>query len=344
MRKLILITLIVGGLFVALPASANNRILSLNTGSANSTWFITGEPSLVMNGFDLNALGVTRPVQIASVSLGVAAPIPGSLIDVVIYEDANGGSPADARIAGRQQVDITTTGTFTVTFATPVTITQPVIWVGFYLPVDFRFLADRSGTSVLTYWAWTPGGRFDVANLSSASILGPSDGTAPVSINLNGKARITVELIGGGTDTTGTTGTTPPVTTADVANTAALLNYPLCANLLYDTADELISYGNRINMHCSQPASFLAPVSPSGFTLRGTLYDILAFKDGGIMPSRFEVRITHCIRPDAADIDRAVIGSAWGSPRRWEILPTARLNDLICAEVRYPGNLAYFVR
>ena len=61
-------------------------------------------------------------------------------------------------LAGSQQVDITQAGTFTVTFTTPVQITQPVVWVGFNLPVGFSFAADTSGTSVLTYWAWTSGG------------------------------------------------------------------------------------------------------------------------------------------------------------------------------------------
>ena len=62
------------------------------------------------------------------------------------------------------------------------------------MPVGFEFHADTSGSSVLTYWAWTPGSSFDLSNLGSAAVLGPGDGTAPVNIAMEGIARITAEL------------------------------------------------------------------------------------------------------------------------------------------------------
>lgn len=319
---------------------AGETTLSQNSGTGNAPFFISGEPTLVMNGFDLNSIGIARPAVIDRVSISVQTPVPGTAVDVVVYQDANGGSPSDATLAGTTQVQINSSGTFTATFPTPITVTQPVIWVGFYLPVNFVFNSDTSGTSVLTWWAWTPGGRFDINNLGSAAVLGPADGTAPVNINMNGKARITLEITGaGGTNPQGT-----PQPVNPNANPAVMAAYPLCANLLWDTADELVSYQDQVNMHCNQVQTWQAPPVPVGYTLRGPVYDVIAFKAAGVTPNRFSVRITHCIRPDAADLDRAVMGSAHGNPRVWEILPTARVGDLVCAEIRYPGNLAYFTR
>lgn len=332
---LCLLCLLIGGTAVY----AGDTTLSQNSGSGNAPFFISGEPSLVINGFDLNAIGIARPAVIDRVSIAVRTPVAGTPVDVVVYQDANGGSPADATLAGTTQVTIDSAGTYTAVFPTPVTVTQPVVWVGFYLPVDFSFLADTSGTSVLTWWAWTPGGRFDLNKLGSASVLGPGDGTAPVNINMNGKARITLEITGaGGSATAGTTGTN-----VSAADPAVLATYPLCSALLWDTADEQISYQDRINLHCQEVPLWEAPPVPSGYTLKGAVYDVVAFGANGTTPPRWEVRITHCIHPAAEDIDRAVIGSAYGSPRVWNILPSARVGDLICAEVRYPGNLAYFV-
>ncbi|MBK8026085.1 MAG: hypothetical protein IPK19_33045 [Chloroflexi bacterium] len=315
--------------------NAGDTTLSLNSGSGNAPFFVSGEYTLVMNGFDLQSIGIARPAVVDRVSITIQTPVPSAVADVVIYQDADGGSPVNATLAGTTQVTVNSAGTFTAVLPTPVNITQPVIWVGFYLPVDTVFLSDTSGTSVLTWWGWTPGARFDLNNLASAAVLGPADGSAPVSINMSGKARITVEITGAGGTGTGT-GTNP------TPSTSVLAPYPLCGALLWDTADELISYQDQINLHCTQVPAWQAPGVPAGYTLRGQVYDVIGFKAAGVTPNRWSVRITHCIRPAAEDIDRAVMASAYGNPRTWTILPTARVGDLICAEIRYPGHLAYF--
>lgn len=341
-RRLAMLTVcMAAALIFSAPAAAGEQILSVNIGSGNDVWFISGEPSLVMNGFDLNALGIGLPATIDRVSLGVNAPVPGTPIDVVIYQDANGGSPVDAALAGRAQVDITSAGTFTVTLPTPVTVTQPAVWIGFYLPVDFRFLADTSGPSVLTYWAWTPGGTFDLANLASAQVLGPADGSAPVNINLNGRARITAEITGSSTTGVGTvTGNTAGDASANLSN---LQEYVFCVGVFHDTGDEFVSLEDRVNMHCREVPSWHSTSVPSGYFRQGALYDIVIFKQNGVVAAgRLDVAITHCIRPAPEHLATAVIGNGYGSPRTWRILPTQRFGDLICAEVRHGGHLSYF--
>lgn len=74
-----------------LPSSAGQIVLSNNSGSDSTVWFISGEPSLVMNGFDLTPLNIALPATIDRVSIAVNNPVPGASIDVLIYEDANGG-------------------------------------------------------------------------------------------------------------------------------------------------------------------------------------------------------------------------------------------------------------
>jgi hypothetical protein len=320
-------------------ALAGDRTLSQNSGTGNAPFFISGEQTLVMNGFDLNALGIARPVTVDRVTIAIQTPIASTPATVVVYQDVNGGSPADAQLVTSAQVTINSSGVFAATLPTPAVITAPVIWVGFYLPVGTVFLADTSGTSVLTWWAWTPNTTFNLSSLASAAVLGPGDGTAPVNINMRGKARINVEIISSGAAVA-----TPPVVGTTPANPEVMAVYPLCAALLYDTADEQISYQDQVNLHCREVPIWQAPPAPSGFTLRGVTYDVVAYKAGGVTPNRWSVEITHCIRPAAEDIDRAVIGSAYGTPRTWRILPTVRAGDLVCAEVRYPGSLAYFVR
>ena len=341
-KKAFFLILAVMTMIIVLPASAGTQVLSDNSGDGNAPFFISGEPSLVINGFDLNSLGIQRPAVIDKVSISVKTPVPGTAVDVVIYQDANGGSPVDASLAGTMQVTIDQAGVFTATFPTPVTVTQPVIWVGFYLPVNFNFFADTSGTSVLTYWAWTTGGRFNLNSLSSASVLGPAVGTAPVNIDLKGKARITAEITGANGGTTTTTTTTTTSGQSDV-NLGVMQPYANCGDVSHDTADEYISYQDQINLSCQQVALWQSPAALAGYTLRGNLYDILAFKANGVVEQRFLYRITHCIRPAAEDLDHAVIGSAYGSPRQWHILTTERFGDVVCAEVRYIGNLAYFI-
>ena len=146
------------------PAAAGDTILSINSGEENAVFFIKDEPSLVINGFDLTPLGLTLPTVLDAVSISVDAPVPGSSIDLVVYQDPNGGSPVDATLVRRQQVALEQTGINRIALDEAVIITEPVIWVGFYLPVDFRFHADQSGPSVLTYWAWTPASIIDLAS------------------------------------------------------------------------------------------------------------------------------------------------------------------------------------
>jgi hypothetical protein len=339
-----LTTLLGAAALLALSAGhvAAQQTLTNNVGADSDSWFISGEPSLVMNGFDLNALAVPLPTTVTSASIVVDTPVPGTPVEVVVYGDANGGSPSDAVLLGRTTVDITGSGQFTAVFPTPIAVAQPAIWVGFYLPVNFRFLADTSGTSTLTYWAWTPGGTFDLAQLSSAAVLGPSNGTAPVNINLNGRARINVTL-GTGTPTTpGVVGTPNAPGTGDLGVMAA---YPNCANVLYDTADERVTWREAIDAFCNLVPEWQAPPSPLGYIRQGSLYDIFFFKENGtLVNDRLTFPVTHCIRPESAFLDTGAIGVAYGAPRVWRILPTQRFGDLICAEVRFGGNLAFFTR
>ena len=58
MVKKSLLLLVLLGLLSVLPVSAGERVISVNSGDGNASWFISGEPSLVMNGFDLQSLGI----------------------------------------------------------------------------------------------------------------------------------------------------------------------------------------------------------------------------------------------------------------------------------------------
>jgi hypothetical protein len=387
LRKLLflslgLIIIAVIGLTVV-PVSAGDKVLSDNSGSGTAVSFVSGEQTLVMNGFDLTPLALQLPAVIDKVSIAVDTPVAGQPVTAVVYQDANGGSPVDAVKIGQQSVDITSAGTFTATFKPPVLVTQPVVWIGFYLPPGFKFISDTSGTSVLTYWAWTPGSTFDLNSLSSAQVLGPSDGTAPVNINLGGKAMITAEIstdrdadlipdttdncdtvynpsqadsnndgVGNACDQTNPTGPeasatapgNPQVVGTNVANVSVLQAYGSCANVSWDTADVTVSWQGGVNPVCQTVPTWEAPGSPPGFERRGTLYDITFYKPGGSVASdRLEISVTHCIAPPAEDIDRAVIGVAWGTPRVWQIQTTERFGNLICAELWRGGNLSYFV-
>ncbi|PJF41662.1 MAG: hypothetical protein CUN54_00595 [Phototrophicales bacterium] len=361
-------------------------VLSNNSGDTSTVWFISGEPSLVMNGFDLTPVGIQLPAAVDKVSIAVNAPVPGAQSEVVIYQDANGGSPIDATLVGRTTVNITQSGTFVANFNPPVIITQPVVWVGFYLPVDFEFLADTSGTSVLTYWAWTPGGTFDLANLSSAQVFGPADGSGPVNLDLGGVARITAEIstdqdrdgipdtfdncstvfnpsqrdtsgdsIGDACDPVNPTGAEPaPETTPLITQTtgngssapdlSVLRTYAGCETLSRDIEDIEISLHDSIDIHCQEIWPGFAPSSPSGFERKQLLYDISIFDENGVVPVRLATPVTHCIRPNPSDAASTLaVGLASGVPRRWQILPSERFGDLVCAEIPSGGNLSYFV-
>ena len=353
LKNRFLICVIVSLLLVVSPISAGDTVLSNNAGSGNNTFFIDGEQSLVMNGFDLAALGITLPTTLDAVSISVDTPVPTLSVEVVIYQDGNGGSPVDATLVARQTVTIATSGTARIVLDTPASITEPVVWVGFYLPVGFVFNADTSGSSVLTYWAWTPNSTFDLANLSSASVLGPADGSAPVNINLNGIARITAEL-----QTSATTSTT--VTSGDgtignqvvsnaTVDTSILENYFYCGPVFFDPQDIGITAGGRFDLTCRADIPRVSPGTirqPVNLRRAGFLFDIAAYGDYTRDPNDREllpIPVTHCIRPQDGDLENSVIGVAFGSPRSWEILPTVRYGDLICAEVTHSGNLSYFL-
>lgn len=333
---------------LALPSSAGDVLLNINSGTDSTVWFISGEPSLVMNGFDLTPLNLQFPAAIDRVSISVNTPIPGASIDLVIYEDSTGGSPVDARLVSQTQVNITQSGVFTHVFSEPVVINAPVVWIGFYLPVDFRFLADTSGSSVLTYWAWTPGGRFNLGNLGSAEILGPADGSAPVNIDMNGKARITAEIssLSGEVPVTTPTGPTSQITGGQ-ANLSVMQRYPEtgCDTLYYDTEDLRVIYENRLTFNCRLSWAGYAPANPPGYQRRQLLYDITIFDHFGNvqLPGDLRFPVTHCIEVNPDDLQRAVIGIAYGAPRTWEILTSVRYDNLVCAEVLKGGFLSYFV-
>lgn len=338
---------------VVVNVGAGDTVLSNNSGEGSTVWFIRDEPSLVINGFDLTPLGLTFPVQLDAITISVAQGVPGAPVEAVVYEDPNGGSPIDARLVARRSLSIDGPGVARVVFDPPVTINAPVIWVGFYLPVDTRFYADRSGSSVLTYWGWTPGSTFDLANLATAAVLGPADGTAPVNLNMGGIARINAELITGrppSGPSTAADGTPLGVQlTADGADLSVLENYEYCGPVFYDREDKEISARDSFRLYCRVLNELLQPafISPNtNYERRGFLFDITAFGNYQRSPSdseRLVVPVTHCLRPNPDDLENAVLGIAYGSPRTWHILPTIRVGDLICAEMTHTGNIAYFV-
>ncbi len=339
----LLALLVISGLSI-LPARAGDRLLTVNNGSENDVWFIKGEKSLVMNGFDLTPMQVLQPATLDRVTITVDTPVPDQTTTIVVYQDANGGSPVDARLVGQQDVTITSRGSVTITLAKPVTITAPVVWVGFYLPVGFKFLADKSGPSVLTYWAWTAGGTFDLANLSSAQVLGPSDGSAPVGLNLNGKARITAEITGAN-PLLGT----PVVMQAYQAqgnpnfNKANMVAYPDCLHLFHDLADEFDTYHDSVDIYCRELQLWDAPATPPGYEQRGRMFDVTMFTGNGVQANNFQFPVTHCIEANQDYLDVGLVGVAYGSPRVWRLLPTARFDNLICAELPHGGTVTYFI-
>ncbi|MEZ4667686.1 MAG: hypothetical protein R3E39_07185 [Anaerolineae bacterium] len=346
-------------LVVSLPTmfvNAGEKVLSNNNGDSSTTWFITGEQTLVMNGFDLTPLGLNFPATIDKASITVDTPVAGTPVDVIIYQDANGGSPIDATLAGQTQATINQAGVFTVTFPTPITITQPVVWVGFYLPVNFKFLSDKSGTSVLTYWAWTSNSRFDLSKLNTAQVLGPSNGTAPVSIDLKGIARISAEI---SSASGAAIPTTIPVNTisgtpiagsvqlpapADV-DASPLRGYPpACDTLYWDTEDVGISYGGKIEPRCTAIWNGYAPPAPTGYKTKQLYYDITFYDDKGQpITTPLPIPVTHCIQTHPDDINTAIIGISSGSPRSFKILPTMRVGNRICAEIDRSGGISYMV-
>ena len=340
---------------------AGNITLNNNSGATSSSFFIEGEPTLVMNGFDLSSLITGGGVVLDTVTLAVQQPVPGRAIEIVIYEDDNGGSPVDASLIYQTQAFIETGGTAFITLPEPVRTSAPVIWVGFYLPTGFRFFADNSGSSVLSYWAWSPGTSFNLADLSSAQVLGASDGSAPVNIDMGGVARITAEvspvnalgLSGDGTNDAGL-----PIGTqieGGDADLSLMSTYPFCGDrLLYDPQDVNFSARQRFTTHCRadlgsfSPGTFVnaddLPATVPSYERRGFFYEV--FVNGETAPGSSEemlVPVTHCLRPEQGEVPTAVMGVGYGAPRAWEILPTVRYGEWICAEVTHAGFISYFV-
>jgi hypothetical protein len=232
-----------------------------------------------------------------------------------------------------------------------------VIWVGFYLPVNFRFNADTSGSSVLTYWGWRPGSSFDLASLANASVLGPADGSAPVLINMGGVARISALVTTNSTTITTTATLTPNGTLVGGAtqqpsflqdSSGYLFSYSGCDTLLRDRGDLVITLEEQFGLECRLANRFdishLQP-APQGLTQRGAIYNITAYVNGVSQPSNnpFLANVTHCIVADPADLDRGIIGLAWDFHRNWQFLPTVRYGTMICAELLHPGYITYFV-
>lgn len=340
---------------ISQPATAGDTIISNNSGADSQVFVIEDEPSLVINGFDLAPLGLDFPTALDAVTISVNRPVPGVAIDLVIYQDANGGSPVDASLIYRQQVTINNSGANRIILNQAAIVTEPVIWVGFYLPVGFRFNADTSGTSVLTYWAWTPGGSFDISALSNAQVLGPGDGTEPVGINMEGIARIFAEL------------RTPFFEEMDSGvlvgkqfiddtdqDTSILEVYPYCGDLYFDPEDIDISGEGSFRVECGVSREFDAPTNvaqPSGELLdvqrAGHLYKLVSIippelhVEGAI--GTLPVAVTHCIRVQPIDLDRAIIAEARDIPERWYVLPSVRFGDLVCVELTHASYLSYFL-
>lgn len=352
------LALLVFGLFQwnVNSAEAGTITLNNNSGTTSSSFFIEGESTLVMNGFDLGPLNLSTGVAIDVVTIAVQQAVPSVPIQVVIYEDGNGGSPVDATLKYQTQVFIETGGTAFIELPEPVITSAPVIWVGFYLPTGFRFFADNGGSSVLSYWAWTPNSTFSLSDLSSAQILGAANGTDPVGIDMGGVARITAEVTP--LNEAGFNSDGVPVGVqidGGEADLSLLNNYPFCGDrLLYDPQDVNFAGNLRFTTHCRadlgsfSPGTFVnvddLPATVPSYERRGFFYEV--FVNGETAPGSSEemlVPVTHCLRPEQGEVPSAVIGVGYGAPRSWEILPTVRYGEWVCAEVTHAGFLSYFV-
>ena len=364
----------------AVNTSAQGNILSVNSGDGFSTWFISGEQTMVINGFDLRSYGLSLPVTIDAVRISVNTPVPGAPVVAVVYQDANGGSPVDAQLVASKTVTIDQAGVARVQLDAPAVIEAPVAWVGFYLPVDFQFYGDTSGSSVLSYWAWSPDGGFNLSELSTALVVGPADGTAPVNIDMGGKARITAEIrqvpvnpaeaVAESTDAVAPETTVDPESTAEATQSVNVISagvsnqlvtstdgnlldsYEDCAEVLYDPLDIRVTGRGGFYMYCRNnvtQASTGQVVGGDGRNYERTsyLYEVNAagdYKADENDAERLKVAVTHCMIVAPEDIDRAKIGIAYGSPRTWRILDTTIFGNVACAEVTHSGNIALFLR
>ncbi len=358
-RLSLLITLsLLAGSLAALPVLAEDVLLTNNSGLEDAVFFIKDEPSMVINGFDLTPLGMESPTALVSVSIAVETPVPGSSAELVVYQDANGGSPVDAVLLHRQTVSLGRSGINRIELSPAAIITEPVLWVGFYLPVDFRFYADQSGPSVLTYWAWTPGGSFDLTSLASAEVLGPGDGSEPVELEMDGIARITAEVRTPNYEEMAANFLlTEQLETGAAQDTSTLQPYDTCDLLLHDPSDHSIDRALSFPLYCRVADAYESPAqiaNPPDQILevdrRGPLYKLSTFlREDQIVPGRASQlpgRVTHCMQIPAGDIEQAIIGEVRESEtagERWYILPSLRINDYVCAEVSVAHYLSYFV-
>ncbi|MCY4146697.1 MAG: hypothetical protein OXE95_10125 [Chloroflexi bacterium] len=322
------------------PSAAGDIALSLNSGDENEVFWIEGEPSLVMNGFDLSAFADDLPVALDAVTLSVETPVPGGRVVVVVYEDATGGSPRDATLAYREVVSIGASGNVRIALSEPAFVNETVAWVGFYLPVGFRFYADTSGASSMTYWAWTPGGPFDLSSPARAVVLGPGDGSAPVNIQMDGIARIGIEL--------------REATSLELARLAPLgrqvaddaevdisnfRDHHNCPGFLWEPGSSSLNLTCRVGSPVDTPV--VIQDAPEGFIdvqREGTLYKLIA-ENYSALPEP----VMHCIRVPEEHLETAVIGEARDIPERWYILPSVRYGDMVCADISAVNYVSYFL-
>jgi hypothetical protein len=341
----------------------NPVILSNNTTDTSNVWRIEGEKSVVIVGFDLAPLNLPKPLTVSALTIDVAQG-SGEAVGVLVYEDSNGGSPSDAVLLSSTQTVLGSAGVARIPLPANVTTSANIIWVGFYLPVGFAFRGDTSGSSVLTYWAWTPGGETDVRNLASAGVIGPADGSAPVNLNMNGIARFTAEVTPPIVQTSGFTRANVPLGQQIPGGTppdfTPMKEYPFCGGLLYDSGDMTHPGLRDLQLTCQADTDQLVPVNGvrnpperlangvttferAGYTFRlfSPTYAVLHDTSNGVGSSVIPIPVTHCLIPAAQDRDRAILAVAYGAPALWDILPTVRYGDYICAEVTHIGYLTY---
>ena len=326
------------------PASAGDIVFNINSGEDSDLFWVEGEPSLVMNGFDLSAYADDLPLAFDAVTIW--AETPAFEVTVVVYEDANGGSPHDATLVYRQHAPIGGVGAIRVALDEPAIVQEQVAWIGFYLPVGFRFLADMSGSSPYTYWGWTPNGPIDLSSPGRAVVLGPGDGTEPVNLQMDGIARISAEArTATSLEVAYLTPLGQQVADDQEFDTSGFVEHANCPGMLYDPSDLDGFPASFPPLSCLVGSPVETPVdvldSPQGMIdvqREGTLYKIVA-AEARALPHP----VTHCIRPNELHLEVAVLGEAVDIPERWQILPSVRYGDLVCAEVGFTNYVSYFL-